>query len=91
MNGPDAFFGLFELQPNPPHRPRLASSSTRPRSIPDPHTGRPLTVATVEVSERSVCPACTQLGAGGYVSFVSDLRLAFACPSCQTLVWITGA
>lgn len=91
MNGSDAFFGLFELQPNPPGRPRLASSSTRPRSIPDPNTGRPLTVASVEVSERGVCPACTQLGAGGYVSFVSDLRLAFACPSCQKLVWIAGA
>jgi hypothetical protein len=31
------------------------------------------------------------LGGGGYVSFVSDLRLAFACPSCRTLVWIAGA
>jgi hypothetical protein len=38
-----------------------------------------------------VCPACTQLGAGGYVSFVADLRMAFACPSCRKLVWIAGA
>jgi hypothetical protein len=88
----DAFFGLFELRPPVHGKPRLASVPTRaPRTIPDPQTGRPLKVASVEVSERGVCPACTQLGAGGYVSFVSDLRLAFACPSCEQLVWIAGA
>jgi len=48
-------------------------------------------VAAVELSERTVCPECTQLGAGGYVSFVADLRLAFACPSCLKLVWVAGA
>jgi hypothetical protein len=74
---------------------RTGSSTGRvpraPAAVPDPHTGRPLKVATLEVSERTVCPACAQLGAGGYVSFVSDLRLAFACPSCRKLVWIAGA
>ena len=87
----ESFFGLFELRPQEHGAPRLASAAAAPRTIPDPQTGRPLKVASVEVSERSVCPACTQLGAGGYVSFVSDLRLAFACPSCLTLVWIAGA
>jgi len=87
----DAFFGLFELRPPVHGKPRLASVAKAPRTIPDPQTGRPLKVASVEVSERGVCPACTQLGAGGYVSFVSDLRLAFACPSCEQLVWIAGA
>jgi len=48
-------------------------------------------VETVEISERAVCPACTQFGGGGYVSFEADLRLAFACPSCRKLVWIAGA
>ena len=61
------------------------------RTVPCPDTGRPLQVATLEVSERSVCPARTQLGAGGYVSFVGDLRLAVACPSCRKLVWSAGA
>jgi hypothetical protein len=88
---PDAFFGLFELQQSSQGAPRLASSPTRPRSIPCPETGRPLQVADIEVSDRTVCPACTQLGAGGYVSFVADLRLAFACPRCRKLVWIAGA
>ena len=48
-------------------------------------------VAALELSERTVCPACAQLGAGGYVSFESDMRLAFACPQCRKLVWIASA
>jgi hypothetical protein len=87
----DLFFGLFELLPEGPDQHRLTSKPSAPRTVPDPLTGRPLQVATVELSERVVCPACTQLGAGGYVSFVSDLRLAFACPSCRQLVWMAGA
>ena len=87
----DLFHGLFELWPQASGRPRLTSSADAPRAIPDPLTGRPLTVASLELSESGICPACTQLGSGGYVSFVSDLRLAFACPSCETLVWLAGA
>jgi hypothetical protein len=87
----DLFHGLFELRTHAHEGPRLASSAAAPRSIPDPHTGRPLKVASVELSDRTVCPSCAQLGAGGYVSFVSDLRLAFACPSCRKLVWVAGA
>jgi hypothetical protein len=87
----DLFHGLFEWHPQPRGRGRLAPSASRPDTIPDPHTGRPLRVATVELSDGGMCPACAQLGAGGYVSFVSDLRLAFACPSCRKLVWIAGA
>ena len=87
----DPFFGLFDLLPEGPDRQRLMPKPSGPRTVPDPHTGLPLAVATVELSERGVCPACTQLGSGGYVSFVSDLRLAFACPSCRQLVWMAGA
>jgi hypothetical protein len=87
----DLFHGLFELRPQAQGRARLAANVTPPRAIPDPQTGRPLKVASVELSDRGICPACTQLGSGGYVSFVSDLRLAFACPSCETLVWLAGA
>jgi hypothetical protein len=84
------FHGLFELLPGTAGG-RLASSAKAPRTIPDPHTGRPVEVASVELSDRGVCPACAQLGSGGYVSFVSDLRLAFACPQCRKLTWISGA
>jgi len=92
----DLFHGLFEWRPEPDGRSswRLTvcrQTTTTSRTIPCPDTGRPLRVATVEVSDRAVCPACTQLGAGGYISFVSDLRLAFACPSCRKLIWMAGA
>ena len=85
------FHGLFELRTSALGRLHVTSSAAAPSTIPDPQTGRPLKVASLEVSDRGVCPACTRFGAGGYVSFVSDLRLAFACPSCLKLVWISGA
>ena len=87
----DLFHGLFVWQRAGSEPGRLARHSNAPNAVPDPATGRLLKVASVEISDRAVCPACTQLGAGGYVSFVSDLRLAFACPSCRRLVWIAGA
>ncbi len=87
----DLFHGLFVWHRGEEGVGMLARRSDAPRAVPDPHTGRPLKVATVELSDRAVCPACTQLGAGGYVSFESDLRLAFACPNCRKLVWIAGA
>jgi hypothetical protein len=87
----DLFHGLFVWQRAGSEPGRLARHSNAPTAVPDPATGRLLKVASVEISDRAVCPACTQLGAGGYVSFESDLRLAFACPSCRTLVWIAGA
>jgi hypothetical protein len=88
----DPFHGLFEWHvATPGGSGRLRRAMPAPAAVPDPQTGRPLKVASLEVSDRAVCPSCTQLGAGGYVSFVSDLRLAFACPSCLKLVWIAGA
>ena len=92
----DAFHRLFDSRRAPGAAADTLvvreSAGRRTRStVPCPQTGRPLEVATVEVTDRAVCPACTQLGPGGYVSFVSDLRLAFACPSCRRLVWIAGA
>jgi hypothetical protein len=94
--GGDLFHGLFDWhsqQGSTARRlvVRRTAPGEAPRTIPCPDTGRPLRVANVEVSDRAVCPACTQLGAGGYVSFVADLRLVFACPSCRKLVWIAGA
>ena len=91
MTSPHTFFQtLFELRPKAQARPPLLRADA-PRTLPDPQTGHPLKVANVEVSDRSVCPACTTLGSGAYVSFEADLRLVFACASCQTLVWIAGA
>ena len=69
---------------------RLGRGMPLPATLPDPDTGRHLRIATVEVSG-AICPACSKHGQGGFVSFVSDLRLAFACPNCETFVWIAGA
>jgi hypothetical protein len=95
MTSGDLFHGLFDWHTHPgPAGRRLIVRPVQgeaPRTLPCPDTGRLLRVATIEVSDRAVCPACTQLGAGGYVSFVADLRMAFACPSCRKLVWIAGA
>ena len=68
----------------------LSRGTAPPGTIPDPETGRQLRIATIEVSG-AICPACARHGQGGFVSFVADLRLAFACPNCQTFVWIAGA
>ena len=92
----DAFFGLFEMERRVGEAARRLVIRQHPdkspsRTVPCPETGRPLKVASIEVSDRGVCPACAQLGSGGYISFESDLRLAFACPSCRKLVWIAGA
>lgn len=68
---------------------RLDRHPQRPATLPDPATGRALRIATVELSG-AICPACQQRAQGGFVSFVSDMRLVFACPHCRDLVWIVG-
>jgi hypothetical protein len=87
----DLYHGLFRWHPERGGPARISRHDAAPRSVPDPQSGRLLKIASLEVTARSICPACAQLGAGGYVSFVSDLRLAYACPSCRKLVWIHGA
>jgi hypothetical protein len=86
----DAFYSLFDSQTTVPGRPSRSVRGDQPRELPDPQTGRPLQVANVEHTDRTICPSCAQLGSGAYVSFVSDLRLAFACPSCRTLTFTAG-
>ena len=56
----------------------------------DPKTGRELRIATVELSG-AICPSCDVRGEAGFISFVEDLRLVFACPHCRSLTWIAGA
>lgn len=87
----ELFHGLFRCQPGADGGAHLQTHETPPREVPDPQTGRMLKVASLEVADRTICPVCARLGAGGFVSFVSDLRLAYACPSCRTLVWLPGA
>jgi hypothetical protein len=87
----DLFHGLFHLVTSADGRPHLARHSAGPGVVPDPATGQPLRIATVDTGAHAICPSCDVAGGGGYVSFESDLRLAYACPSCRTLVWLAGA
>lgn len=87
----DPFFGLFVAEPSGGDVPTLVRQSAPPATIPDPETGRPLKVATVDARARAICPSCSTSAEGGFVSFVGDLRLAYACPGCVQLVWLPGA
>jgi hypothetical protein len=68
----------------------LARHPQPPLTLRDPETGRDLRIATVEVAG-AICPSCTQHAQAGFVSFVADLRMVFACPHCRQLVWLNGA
>jgi hypothetical protein len=83
------YFGVFTqsvaagevgLQPHP----------QRPSTLPDPRTGHQLRIESVQVSG-AICPSCQRRAQGGFVSFVADLRLVYACPHCRGMVWINGA
>ena len=85
----DPYHGLFTR--HPADEPWLtATTPCPPATLPDPATGQALRIATVEVSG-AICPSCRRKGTGGFVSFVADLRLVFACPHCRDMVWIAGA
>jgi len=87
----DPYFGLFTPELNGTAVPSLVRHREAPTSIPDPETGRPLRISTMESRARAVCPSCATTAEGGFISFVGDLRLAYACPSCVQLVWLPGA
>ena len=87
----DLFHGLFRWHSVAGEPAHISRHEQAPRTVPDPQSGRLLKVASLEIAERAMCPACAHLGRGGFVSFVSDLRMAYACPSCRQLVWVQGA
>ncbi len=87
----DLYFGIFEWQSGD-GAPRVARRSVPPPAfIPDPRTGRHLHISTIQASTPAICPACSSRANGGFVSFVDDMRIAYACPQCLELVWIKGA
>jgi len=87
----DLYHGLFRWEQLATGEPQLSRHPAAPAAIPDPQSGRLLRIATVDASARAICPSCSTAGAGGFVSFVQDLRLVYACPSCLELVWLPGA
>lgn len=69
---------------------QLARKHDAPLVIEDP-SGRLLKIATVDAGTAAICPSCATTGRGAYMSFVQDLRMAYACPSCTAVVWLQGA
>jgi hypothetical protein len=83
------YHGLFHRHADS-DRPRLSRHEAAPAAIPCPKTGRPLRIATIDANTLAICPSCAEHGQGGFVSFVADLRMAYACPECRQLVWVQG-
>jgi hypothetical protein len=69
---------------------KLARKHDAPTVMSDP-TGRLLKIATIDAGATAICPSCASTGRGAFLSFVQDLRMAYACPSCSSVVWLTGA
>ena len=87
----DLYHGLFLWGSGRNGQPTVSRHESGPALIPCPTTGRPLRVATLDAEAASICPRCAHHGQGGFVSFVGDLRMAYACPQCLELVWLAGA
>ena len=84
------YHGLFHRHADRDRPARLSRHEAPPAAIPCPTTGRPLRIATIDADTIAICPACALPGVGGFVSFVGDLRMAYACPECRQLVWVQG-
>jgi hypothetical protein len=87
---PRLYHGLFRLTAGANGVPAVVPLAPAVENVPCPTTGRPLRVATVDAGAAAICPRCTAHGHGGFVSFVGDFRMAYACPACQELVWLSG-
>ncbi len=86
----DLYHGLFRWHTGSDGRPLVSRHAAGPSSIPCPTTGRQLRVATIDAEAAAICPSCAIQGQGAFVSFVGDLRMAYACPQCRELIWLAG-
>jgi hypothetical protein len=86
----DLYHGLFRWHIPHNGQPTVSRHESGPTRIPCPTTGRPLQIATVDAQAASICPRCSVHGKGGFVSFVGDLRMAYACPTCREFIWLAG-
>jgi len=87
----ELYHWLFRRHTGGDGRVRLSLHDSSPATIPCPKTGRQLRVATLDAGALAICPSCRTHGTGGFVSFEADLRMAYACPECRELVWLSGA
>ncbi len=84
------FNGLLQAATTVDGQPRITPAASRPAMIPCPTTGHPLRVATIDAHTSAICPGCSKFGRGAFVSFVSDMRMAYACPACRQFVWLAA-
>jgi len=89
-NQAELYHGLFRRYIAHDGQACLSRHEPGPAAIPCPTTGRPLKVSTVDAPSQAICPGCECHGRGGFVSFVGDLRMAYACPGCGEFVWLAG-
>lgn len=87
----DLYNGLFRWHQARDGAPRVSRHELSPAFVACPTTGRPLRVATIEPAARAICSACASLGAGGFVSFVGDLRMVYASAMPAARLWLAGA
>jgi hypothetical protein len=87
----DPYHGIFASFISGDGGRQLRRHPKSPGTLPDPRTGRALKIATVEESSTAICPSCAGRAEGGFISFEADLRMVYACPVCQQLVWLHGA
>ena len=86
----DLYHGVFLWHAGGDGRPHISRHQASPASIPCPTTGRALRIATIDAEASAICPSCSLHGNGGFLSFVGDLRMAYACPLCRELVWLAA-
>ena len=86
---PQTTFGGLFVSSSENGRSRLSRHPSAPASLPDPDTGRALRISTLEIAG-AICPSCDQRSEGGFVTFEADLRMVYACPQCEALVWTQG-
>jgi hypothetical protein len=87
----ELYHGLFKWTAGSNGQATVARHAAAPSTVPCPTTGRALRVATIDAETPAICPKCEEQGRGGFVSFVGDLRMAYACPQCREFVWLAGA
>ena len=84
------YHGLFRQATTADGQPCVTPAASSRAIVPCPTTGHPLKVATIDAQTTAICPGCSTIGRGAFVSFVSDLRMAYACPSCLQFVWLSA-
>lgn len=69
----------------------LPAAGASAATVADPQTGVRLSITGVDAGH-ATCPSCeTRTENAAFITVVEDLRLLFACPSCQQLTWLPGA